>query len=72
MARAIGVPTCAINEIILGKRSITPDISICFGTFFGQSDTFWYGLQTECDFRALPRKRRELVRDICPASESSV
>jgi addiction module HigA family antidote len=40
MARAIGVPPRAINEIVLGKRSITPSMSIRFGAFFGQSEDF--------------------------------
>lgn len=30
MARAIGVPPRAINEIVLGKRAITPPTSIPF------------------------------------------
>jgi antitoxin HigA-1 len=34
MARAIGVPSRAINEIVLGKRAITPAMSIRFGAFF--------------------------------------
>ena len=56
MARAIGVAPRAINEIVHGKRSITPTMSIRFGAFFGQSDTFWHGLQVECDFRARAKK----------------
>ncbi len=67
MARAIGVPPRAINEIVLGKRSITPAMSIRFGIFFGQSDTFWHGIQVDCDFRALARKRKQLVSGIQPA-----
>lgn len=69
MARAIGVPPRAINEIVLGKRSITPAMSIRFGAFFGQSDNFWRGIQTECDFRALAKERKKLVKDIKPATE---
>lgn len=69
MARAIGVPPRAINEIVLGKRSITPTMSIRFGAFFGQSDNFWRGIQTECDFRALAKERKKLVKDIKPATE---
>ncbi len=68
MARAIGVPPRAINEIVLGKRSITPAMSIRFGAFFGQSDTFWHGIQVECDFRALARQRNKLVSGIQPAT----
>ena len=68
MARAIGVPPRAINEIVLGKRVITPSMSIRFGAFFGQSDTFWHGIQVECDFRSLSRKRKQLVSGILPAT----
>ena len=67
MARAIGVPPRAINEIVLGKRAITPSMSIRFGAFFGQSEGFWHGLQVECDFRALAKMRRKLIADIQPA-----
>lgn len=58
MARSIGVAPRAINEIVHGKRSITPAMSIRFGAFFGQSDEFWHGLQVECDFRALAKKEK--------------
>lgn len=37
-ARAIGVPPRVIHEIVLGKRSITPAMSIRFGAFFSHSD----------------------------------
>jgi len=69
MARALGVPPRAINEIALGKRAITPAMSIRFGAFFGQSDGFWHGLQVECDFRALAGRRRQLTARIRPALE---
>ena len=69
MARAIGVPPRAINEIVLAKRSITPAMSIRFGAFFGQSEGFWHGLQVECDFRALAKSRHKLVSGIRPAKE---
>lgn len=71
MARAIGVPPRAINEIVLGKRSITPAMSIRFGTFFGQSDDFWYGIQVDCDFRRLAKDRRKLTAGITPATQLS-
>jgi addiction module HigA family antidote len=69
MARAIGVPPRAINEIILGKRAITPAMPIRFGVFFGQSDTFWHGIQVECDFRTLAKKRKSLIHGIQQARE---
>ena len=69
MARAIGVAPRAVNEIVHGKRSITPSMSIRFGAFFGQSDTFWHGIQVECDFRALAKERKGLVSKVTPAEQ---
>jgi len=69
MARAIGVPPRAINEIVLGKRTLTPSMSIRFGAFFDQSPQFWHNLQVECDFRALAKQSRKLTAKITPARE---
>ncbi|MGA0370084.1 MAG: HigA family addiction module antitoxin [Kiritimatiellia bacterium] len=69
MARAIGVAPRAINEIVKGRRSITPAMSIRFGAFFGQSEQFWHGIQVECDFRALAGEKKNLTQKIQPASE---
>ena len=71
MSRAIGVAPRAINEIVHGRRSITPAMSIRFGAFFGQSDQFWHGLHVECDFRMLARDRHRLINGIQPASSLS-
>ena len=71
MSRAIGVAPRAINEIVHGKRSITPAMSIRFGAFFGQSDEFWHGIQVECDFRRLARDKQKLIAEIQPASSLS-
>ena len=69
MARAIGVAPRAINEIVLGKRAITPAMSIRFGAFFEQSPEFWHGIQVECDFRALAKGSKRLTKKITPAAE---
>ena len=68
MSRAIGVAPRAINEIVHGRRSITPAMSIRFGAFFGQSDQFWHGIQVECDFRRIAVDKRRLTAGIKPAS----
>ncbi|NBR08883.1 MAG: addiction module antidote protein, HigA family [Opitutaceae bacterium] len=69
MARAIGVPPRAVNEIVLGKRTITPLMSIRFGAFFAQTPEFWHGLQVDCDFRALAKQSRKLIAKVTPARE---
>ena len=68
MSRAIGVAPRAINEIVHGRRSITPAMSIRFGAFFGQSDQFWHGIQVECDFRRIAGEKRRITAGIKPAS----
>jgi addiction module HigA family antidote len=71
MARAIGVAPPAINEIVLGKRAITPAMSIRVGAFFAQCPEFWHGIQVECDFRALAKQQKKLSTRARPASESA-
>ena len=68
MARAIGVAPQTINEIVHARRTITPAMSIRFGTFFDQSDEFWHGLQVECDFRKLASEKQRLTAGLRPAS----
>ena len=65
MADDIDVSPSVINEIVQGKRSITPAMSIRFAAFFGQSDEFWHGLQIECD-------SRKLARENCSKQEPSL
>lgn len=49
LAKAIGVPTRRINEIVLGKRSITPDTALRLSRYFGLSERFWLNMQTRYD-----------------------
>ena len=49
LARDLGVPPRRVNEIVLAKRSITPDTAIRLARYFGTSERFWLGLQTDYD-----------------------
>lgn len=49
LALNIGVPARRINEIVLGKRSISADSALRFARFFGTSAEFWLGLQAQYD-----------------------
>ena len=64
LATAIGVPPRRINEIIHGRRAITPDTSIRLGRLFGQSETFWLNMQTRYDLE-IARATTD-VSDITP------
>lgn len=49
LARAAGVPPRRINEIVLGKRSITADTALRLAATLGTSERFWLGLQSDYD-----------------------
>jgi addiction module HigA family antidote len=55
LARAIGVAPRRINEIVLGKRAITADTDLRLARYFGTSEGFFIGLQT--DYELMERKR---------------
>jgi addiction module HigA family antidote len=61
LARALGFNPRSINEIVLGRRSITPEISLKLGKFFNQSAQFWFNIQTTCDFRQLLKKEKQIT-----------
>jgi len=49
LAKDIGVPPRRINEIVQGKRSISPDTALRLSRYFGLSERFWINLQTRYD-----------------------
>ena len=49
LAAAIHVPYQRVNEIINGKRGITPSTALRLGKFFGMSAAFWLNLQLRWD-----------------------
>ncbi|MFN8473237.1 MAG: HigA family addiction module antitoxin [Anaerolineae bacterium] len=59
-ARHIGVPTQRINEIVRGKRGITPETAWLFAQALGTSPQFWLNLQTQHDL-AVNRPKRQVT-----------
>ena len=49
LAAAIGITRVRINEIILGKRSLTPDTAFRLAQYFNTTPDFWLGLQMDVD-----------------------
>lgn len=66
VGRALGVSPRAINEIVLGRRSITAEMSIRLGKFFSQSPRFWFNIQTTCDFKKLMKSEATLTAKVLP------
>lgn len=49
LALDIRVPARRINEIVQGKRRITPDTALRLARYFDMSPQFWLGLQMDYD-----------------------
>ena len=60
-AAHIGVPTQRINEIVNGKRGITPETAWLFAQALGTTPDFWMTLQANHDL-AKKRPRREVMQ----------
>jgi addiction module HigA family antidote len=61
LAKAIHVPYQRVNELVNGKRGITPSTALRLARFFGTSADFWLNLQLRWDlYRAEQKERAEL------------
>src|SRR5262249_38404122 len=65
LARDINVPVGRINDIVQGKRAITPDTALRLGVYFSMTPEFWMNLQSHYDLK-LAR------RNLLPKIERSV
>jgi len=65
LALDIGVHARRINEIVLGKRSVTADTALRLARYFGTSPQFWMGLQADYDLDiALDNLGNRLEREV--------
>ena len=64
LARSLGITPKTVSEIVLGKRGVSPEMSIRLGLFFDQSPRFWLNLQSEYDFRGALRRQKSLTAKV--------
>ena len=63
LANAIHVPYQRINEIVRGRRGVTPSTALRLAKFFGVSADFWLNLQLRWDlYNAQQTEQGELTR----------
>jgi addiction module HigA family antidote len=60
-AEHLGVPVQRINEIVRGKRGITPETAWLFSESFGTTPEFWLNLQTNYEL-VRHRPKRQVAR----------
>ena len=67
IAKDISVSPRRINEIVHGKRSISPDTALRLSRYFGTSERFWINLQIRFDLEVeKDRLGERLEREVIP------
>ncbi len=67
LAKGLSVPARRINEIVHGKRAITPDTALRLSLFFGMSEGFWLNLQSRYDLEvAKDQLQGRLAQEVNP------
>lgn len=66
LAKVVQVSPRRINEIVHGKRSITPDTALRLARAFDISDRFWVNLQSQYDLTIESEKLAKTLEQIQP------
>jgi addiction module HigA family antidote len=56
LAEALGVSRRRVNELVNGRRAITPDTAVRLAMYFGNDAAFWMHLQVAWDMHAAVRR----------------
>ncbi len=64
LADSIKVPYQRVNEIVSGKRGVTPSTALRLAEYFGMSPGFWLNLQMKFDLYSARQKEKEVLKEI--------
>ena len=63
LAEAIGVSRQTVNELLRGRRAVSPEMALRLGRLFGNSPEFWLNVQRAVDlWEAAQHVRGEVAR----------
>lgn len=66
LADAIGVPYQRLNEIVNGRRGISPCTALRFAKVFGNAAGFWLNLQMRWDLYHAQQAEADVIESIQP------
>ena len=67
LALALRVPAPRINDVVRGKRAISPETALRLARYFGNSPLFWLNLQSAYDLRVTAEESgAQIEREIEP------
>jgi addiction module HigA family antidote len=55
-----------VNDIVLERRGITPEMALRFATYFGTTAEFWINLQADYECRMAKAEFDEALKEIKP------
>jgi len=64
VAEAIHVPYQRINEIVRGRRGVTPSTALRLARYLGTSASFWMNLQLRWDLYRVQRDEMDALQTI--------
>ena len=64
LADGIRVPYQRINEIVNGRRGITPSTALRLAKYFGNSEGFWMNLQLRWDLYQVRKSEEQELSEI--------
>lgn len=70
LADGIRVPYQRVNEVINGKRGVTPSTALRLSKYFGNTAGFWMNLQLRWDLYKARQDESQQLEKIEPYSES--
>lgn len=71
LATSLRVPYQRINEIVNGRRGITPSTALRLAKFFGMSASFWMNLQLRWDLYHAQKLEADALQAITPLTAVS-
>jgi len=72
LAKALGVDSARLNEIVRGRRGITADTALRLARYLGTSAEFWLGLQLDYELRlARQAKLKQIEREVRPKTNAA-
>jgi addiction module HigA family antidote len=72
LATSIHVPYQRINDIVNGRRGITPSTALRLAKFFGNSPDFWMNLQLRWDLYHARKDELKVLTTIKPYQSAAV
>ena len=66
LAKALGIPYQRINEIVRGKRGVTPSTALRLARFFGTTPQFWLRLQEDWNLYHAYQEEKKVLSRIRP------